>query len=43
MLHRNLTIEEQTAQVDRVKGAQSGMITNPISLSPTSPARGCHR
>ena len=43
VLHRNLTIEEQTAQVDRVKGAQSGMITNPISLSPTSPARGCHR
>ena len=43
VLHRNLTIEEQTAQVDRVKRAQSGMITNPISLSPTSPARGCHR
>ena len=36
VLHRNLTIEEQTGQVDRVKRAQSGMITDPISLSPTA-------
>jgi IMP dehydrogenase len=36
VLHRNLDIEEQTAQVDRVKRAQSGMITDPISLRPTA-------
>ena len=36
VLHRNLTVEEQTGQVDRVKRAQSGMITDPISLSPTA-------
>ena len=36
VLHRNLTIDEQTVQVDRVKRAQSGMITNPISLGPAA-------
>jgi IMP dehydrogenase len=36
VLHRNLTIEEQADQVDRVKRAQSGMITDPISLPPTA-------
>ena len=34
ILHRNLSIEEQADQVDRVKRAQSGMISAPISLSP---------
>ncbi len=36
VLHRNLSIEEQVVHVDRVKRAQSGMITSPISLPPTS-------
>ncbi len=36
VLHRNLSVEEQAANVDRVKRAQSGMITAPISLSPTA-------
>ena len=34
VLHRNLPIEEQAAQVKRVKLAQSGMITDPVSLRP---------
>ncbi len=36
ILHRNLSIEGQAAEVDRVKRAQAGMITAPISLSPTA-------
>ena len=36
VLHRNLTIEQQAEEVDRVKRAQAGMISSPISLPPTS-------
>lgn len=32
ILHRNLSVEDQAAEVDRVKRSQSGMITDPISL-----------
>ncbi len=34
ILHRNLPVEEQAHQVDLVKRAQSGMISDPIFLSP---------
>src|SRR5690606_34904660 len=34
VIHKNLTIEEQASEVDRVKRAESGMIVNPITLSP---------
>jgi IMP dehydrogenase len=34
ILHRNLSIEDQVAQVGQVKRAQAGMITDPISLGP---------
>lgn len=34
VLHRNLSIEEQAAEVDRVKRSQAGMITSPIHLPP---------
>ncbi|NDH98030.1 MAG: IMP dehydrogenase, partial [Actinobacteria bacterium] len=36
VLHRNLTIDQQAEEVDRVKRAQAGMISAPISLPPTS-------
>ncbi|MEM7275307.1 MAG: IMP dehydrogenase [Actinomycetota bacterium] len=36
ILHRNLSIEAQVAEVDRVKRAQAGMITDPVSLPPTA-------
>ena len=39
VLHRNLSIEEQADQVDRVKRAQSGMINDPVSLGPDRHAR----
>ena len=35
IIHKNLTIEEQASEVDRVKRSESGMIVNPITLSPT--------
>lgn len=34
VIHKNMSIEEQAAEVDRVKRSESGMISKPISLSP---------
>jgi IMP dehydrogenase len=36
IIHKNLSIEEQATEVDRVKRSESGMIVNPITLSPTN-------
>lgn len=36
ILHRNLSPEEQAEQVGLVKRAQSGMISDPVSLPPTA-------
>jgi IMP dehydrogenase len=36
VIHKNLAIEEQASEVDRVKRSESGMIVNPITLSPTN-------
>ena len=33
VIHKNLSIEEQANEVDRVKRSESGMIVNPITLS----------
>src|SRR5215813_552551 len=34
IIHRNLSIEDQAAEVDKVKRSESGMITDPITLGP---------
>jgi IMP dehydrogenase len=34
VLHRNLSIEEQAEEVDKVKRSESGMIVDPITLPP---------
>jgi len=34
IIHKNLSIEEQADEVDRVKRSESGMIVNPITMSP---------
>jgi IMP dehydrogenase len=34
VLHRNLSIEDQATQVDKVKRSESGMITNPVTTTP---------
>ncbi len=36
IIHKNLSIEEQAAEVDRVKRSESGMIVNPITLAPSN-------
>ena len=33
IIHKNMTIEEQAAQVDKVKRSENGVIVNPFSLS----------
>ena len=34
VLHRNLSIDDQAAQVDVVKRSESGMITDPLTVNP---------
>ncbi len=36
VIHKNLPIAEQASEVDRVKRSESGMIVNPITLSPVN-------
>ena len=39
IIHKNFTIEEQAAEIDRVKRSESGMIVDPITLTPDRPIR----
>jgi IMP dehydrogenase len=39
VIHKNMTIDRQAAEVDRVKRSESGMILNPITLGPDRPIR----
>ena len=39
VIHRNLSPEDQAAEVDKVKRSQSGMIVEPITLSPSAHLR----
>jgi IMP dehydrogenase len=39
VLHKNMSVERQAAEVDRVKRSESGMILNPITLGPDRPLR----
>ena len=34
VIHKNMTVSEQAEEVDRVKRSESGMIVNPITMSP---------
>ena len=34
VIHKNMTVEKQAEEVDRVKRSESGMIVNPITMSP---------
>ena len=36
IVHRNLSIEDQVAEVDKVKRSESGMISDPVTLPPTA-------
>jgi IMP dehydrogenase len=37
VIHRNLTIEQQALEIDRVKRSESGMIVDPVTISPEQP------
>lgn len=37
VIHKNMPLERQAAEVDRVKRSESGMILNPITLGPDRP------
>src|SRR3712207_5699039 len=39
VIHRNLAIAEQVAEVDKVKRSESGMIVEPVTLPPDAPVR----
>jgi len=39
VLHKNMAIDRQAAEVDRVKRSESGMIRNPITLQPNATLR----
>ncbi len=39
VIHRNMSIEDQAAEVDKVKRSESGMIVDPITLPPTATLR----
>jgi IMP dehydrogenase len=39
VIHRNMTIEQQAEEVDKVKRSESGMIVDPITLPPTATLR----
>jgi len=39
IVHRNLSIEAQVAEVDKVKRSESGMIVEPVTLPPEAPVR----
>ena len=39
VIHRNLSIADQLAEVDKVKRSESGMIVEPVTLGPNAPVR----
>ena len=39
VIHKNMSVEEQAAQVDRVKRSESGMISDPITVEPEQPLK----
>ncbi len=39
VIHKNMSVDRQAAEVDRVKRSESGMIMNPITLAPDASLR----
>src|SRR3989441_10455628 len=39
VVHKNMPVDRQAAEVDRVKRSESGMILHPITLGPDRPVR----
>jgi IMP dehydrogenase len=43
IIHKNMSIDEQATQVDRVKRSESGMIEKPVAVAPTDSLRDARR
>ena len=43
VLHKNMVIEDQVSQVDRVKRSESGMIVDPVTLPPSATLGEVHQ
>ena len=43
VIHKNMPVDRQAAEVDRVKRSESGMIMNPITLGPDRPLREAYQ
>ena len=43
VIHKNLSLKKQAEEVDRVKRSESGMIRDPITLSPEKSLREAHQ
>ena len=43
IIHKNLSIADQTREVDKVKRSENGIITDPITLPPTETVRTARR
>ena len=41
IIHKNMSIEQQADQVDRVKRSENGVIVNPFFLSPEKHSKRC--
>src|SRR5688572_19082743 len=39
VIHKNLSIDRQAEEVDKVKRSESGMIVDPVTILPTKPVR----
>ena len=42
IIHKNMSVDRQAEEVDRVKRSESGMIMNPITLRPEATLRDAH-
>ena len=42
VIHKNMPIDEQASQVDRVKRSESGMIVDPVTLAPSATVAEAH-
>ncbi len=43
VIHKNMSVDHQAQEVDRVKRSESGMILKPITLGPDASLRDAHR